>query len=324
MPNKGERNFCICHYSSSAICGVIDDESHLVLGKIIDTNFGVGQAEYEVKIIEDIMGSIPSDTIYVIGSDGFNCSNFFGVQVDTLLFNLFSYSYNNYYSDEGCGHHQLQYSSDTLSGYIYPGVYELSYEEFLADLQKCIETSMYAYVSGDIISGLTGNPIIDLELNIDGFGYDTHTNYAGRYHTGNARFDIDSGILSSISPTSNREILRGVSTLDLIKIKKHLLGIEVFSSPYELIAADVDGNKIISTNDLINIQKVILNISEEFPIGKGWEFIRSGYEFPNSNNPWFEEYPTSSREYNLEYDDYWVFDNVDFTAVKLGDVDGSI
>ena len=43
-----------------------------------------------------------------------------------------------------------------------------------------------------------------------------------------------------VQPTKNTEHLNGVSTLDLILIQRHILGLELMASPYQLIAADIN------------------------------------------------------------------------------------
>jgi hypothetical protein len=46
----------------------------------------------------------------------------------------------------------------------------------------------------------------------------------------------------------------GVSTLDMVQIQKHLLGIVPFTDPYQFIAADVNNSQSVSTIDLVEIR----------------------------------------------------------------------
>jgi hypothetical protein len=82
----------------------------------------------------------------------------------------------------------------------------------------------------------------------------------------------------------------GVSTLDLVKIQKHLLGIETINNPYDLIAADANNSQNVSAIDLVELRKLILGIYTELPANKSWRFVDEGYQFADATNPWpFEE-----------------------------------
>ncbi len=55
------------------------------------------------------------------------------------------------------------------------------------------------------------------------------------------------------------------SSLDLILIQKHLLGIQPFQTPYQILAADTNNNGSASAIDLIELQKCLLGIYSELP-----------------------------------------------------------
>ncbi|WP_298507312.1 dockerin type I domain-containing protein [uncultured Kordia sp.] len=61
------------------------------------------------------------------------------------------------------------------------------------------------------------------------------------------------------------EWINGVTTFDLIKINKHLLGIEVFTELWQYLAADVNGDGAVSTLDAIILRKLIANTTTELP-----------------------------------------------------------
>ncbi|MEO5905752.1 MAG: hypothetical protein ABIQ11_03445, partial [Saprospiraceae bacterium] len=75
-----------------------------------------------------------------------------------------------------------------------------------------------------------------------------------------------------IVPKRNDQHRNGVSTLDLVRIQKHLLGKQLFESPYQYIAADATNNQQVSAIDLIEIRKLILGIYSEFPNNQSWRF----------------------------------------------------
>jgi hypothetical protein len=144
------------------------------------------------------------------------------------------------------------------------------------------------------------------------------------------------------NPTDeNYDYLNGVSTLDVVRITKHILGIEELQSPFQKIAADVNNSGTITTLDLIRIRKLILNIDLEFSDVDSWRFVPALGELDGGFWSDFYEDPFSAvwaapdgsaRPYPayLEKVDinsaspYTFYDKVwSFYAVKSGDVDGS-
>ncbi|HEY3386457.1 MAG TPA: T9SS type A sorting domain-containing protein [Saprospiraceae bacterium] len=122
----------------------------------------------------------------------------------------------------------------------------------------------------------------------------------------------------TIKPQRLDQPRNGVSTLDLVRIQKHLLGKELFDSPYQYIAADANNNQQLSAIDLIEIRKLILGIYTEFPVNESWRFVDKNYLMANPQNPWpFDE------EINIQYEGVSV-SGLDFVAVKVGDVNNSV
>jgi hypothetical protein len=64
----------------------------------------------------------------------------------------------------------------------------------------------------------------------------------------------------TITPDRNDQHRNGVSTLDLVRIQKHLLGVEPFTSPYQYIAADANNTQAVSAIDLVEIRRLLLGI----------------------------------------------------------------
>ncbi len=121
-----------------------------------------------------------------------------------------------------------------------------------------------------------------------------------------------------IIPKRLDEPRNGVSTLDLVRIQKHLLGIEPFTSPYQYIAADANNNQQVSVIDLIEIRKLILGIYHEYPNNDSWRFVDKNYVIPDPTHPWpFEEV------IQLQYDGTSQ-SGLDFMGVKIGDVNNSV
>lgn len=122
-----------------------------------------------------------------------------------------------------------------------------------------------------------------------------------------------------MSAQMNDDIAKGISTLDLVFIQRHILGMQYFNNPYNAIAADIDGNEKINSVDLVNLRKVILGTLTELPNQqKSWRFIPANHSFPNMNEPWplVDRYNYPNFSQNLT--------NQNFIAVKTGDVNNSI
>ena len=106
----------------------------------------------------------------------------------------------------------------------------------------------------------------------------------------------------------------GVSSLDIVKLQKHLIGLVPFTTPYQYIAADVNNSQTVSAIDIVELRKLILGIYTEFPDNKSWRFVANNYEFSNPFNPWpFDE------QLILNVDSSLVIQE-NFTGIKIGDL----
>ena len=122
-----------------------------------------------------------------------------------------------------------------------------------------------------------------------------------------------------VVPMKNTDPLNGISTLDLVYIQRHILGLEKIESPYKLIAADINKSDAITAIDLIELRKLILGINQEIPTNLSWRFIEAEFEFVEPNNPWVSELPESYYIPQLVKSE-----KVDFIGVKIGDVNNSV
>ena len=50
----------------------------------------------------------------------------------------------------------------------------------------------------------------------------------------------------------------GVTTYDRILITQHILGVKSLGSPYQILAADVNRSRSVTTLDLIQLRKIAL------------------------------------------------------------------
>jgi hypothetical protein len=135
------------------------------------------------------------------------------------------------------------------------------------------------------------------------------------------RFQFDflrEGYDYSVVPQLDKDHLNGISTFDLVLMSQHILGLKRFQSPYQMIAADVNRSGGITTLDLIQLRKLILNLEVDFPNNTSWRFIRADYEFPDPQDPWSAPFPESGNLNNLQGTVA-----TDFVAIKIGDVNYS-
>ena len=175
------------------------------------------------------------------------------------------------------------------------------------------------YVSGRV-SALNGNncktAITNWQINPNSSGSVGLDSLTGRY-----KFKPDSTLTSGVltlGVSKNDNVRDGISTIDIIQIQKHILGISLLSSPYKLIAADVSKSGAITGFDIIELRKIILYITDTFPNNKSWRFIDSRYAFPDPTNPWTMVFPEIFPPINLPLTSN--IDTIDFVGVKIGDV----
>ncbi len=112
----------------------------------------------------------------------------------------------------------------------------------------------------------------------------------------------------------------GVTTSDLIKIQKDILGTELMST-YKLLACDVNNSNTLTTLDMIRIRKLILTVTPDFGAGSvaSWQFFSAAQTFPDPLSPWS---PTP-RNNIFTFDMEAGFRLPDFIAVKSGDANGN-
>lgn len=120
-----------------------------------------------------------------------------------------------------------------------------------------------------------------------------------------------------VFPEKNDDLLNGVSTADIIEIQRHILGIDPFGDPLDLLSADINKSGHVSAKDLTELRKAILGLNKQFPNNKSWRFIPEGYIFQDPMNPWDCE--EAIELYQVE-NDQW---SKNFTGIKVGDLNGN-
>jgi hypothetical protein len=124
----------------------------------------------------------------------------------------------------------------------------------------------------------------------------------------------------TVEPNKDNDYKNGVSTLDLVQIQKHLLGIKPLGSPYKMIAADANDSRSITAVDLIELRKLILGIYSELPNNESWRFVDKSYTFPDPYNPWEQVWPEEITLNPLALG----MNHADFYGIKIGDVNNTV
>lgn len=117
----------------------------------------------------------------------------------------------------------------------------------------------------------------------------------------------------------NDNASNGVSTLDIIILRRHILDIAQLNDPYKMLAADVNNSGSLSTLDIIQIQRIVLNQETTFPNVPSWRFVRANHVFTNPNNPWLNPPVFTNHRFTFQGS----LPNAGFIAIKSGDLNGS-
>jgi hypothetical protein len=154
--------------------------------------------------------------------------------------------------------------------------------------------------------------IEDAEIEINGGLFNQTTDASGAF-----TFDLPAGGDYSLVPALDADADNGVTTFDIVLITRHILGVELFNSAYQMIAADANNSQTVTTLDAVAIRKVILQLEDSFPNNTSWRFVDGAHVFTDVMNPW--GFPEVVNINNLATDQL----AVDFTGIKVGDVNGS-
>ena len=131
-------------------------------------------------------------------------------------------------------------------------------------------------------------------------------------------FDLIENVDYLITPEKNDDHLNGITTADIVLIQKHILGLQPITSPYTLIAADVNNDCKVNGTDIIQIRKLLLGKynNDEFPNNTSWRFVESDFAFPNPLAPC--DFNEETDIFNLSSDQ-----SHDYIAAKIGDINQS-
>ncbi len=155
---------------------------------------------------------------------------------------------------------------------------------------------------------------VQVQLN-GGITSSTATATTGSYQFANLPIGMD----YTVTPSLNNSPLNGVTTFDLLLINQHILGSVLLDSPYKLIAADANRSGAVTVSDIVELRKLILHVIDNLSNNTSWRFVDGSYAFPNPTNPFAQVFPEVCNINDLAPSSA----NVNFKAIKVGDVNGT-
>jgi hypothetical protein len=155
------------------------------------------------------------------------------------------------------------------------------------------------------VNSLSGTPLDDVTIVAnDG---QTLTNNFGAYQIGGVVGE--SFVLSAAKDVDPRI---GLSSIDLVIMQRHLLGIQTFDNPFMRVAADINRDGIVDLVDFVQLRALILGRREMYPVGSPWRFVAENWD--GDGNP--------NEEIVLSELASCSFDH-DFVGLRLGDLNDS-
>ncbi|MFZ1515132.1 MAG: dockerin type I domain-containing protein, partial [Saprospiraceae bacterium] len=122
-----------------------------------------------------------------------------------------------------------------------------------------------------------------------------------------------------VVPKSTKEDLEGIDVYDAIVLLRHVLGSQKITSPYKILAADVNNDGQITHADFDLLYSIINGTKSLNQIPRKWRFVPTAYNFQSPTNPLAENIP----EYIIYKSLKSSMEHSDFIAIKIGELDDS-
>ena len=161
-----------------------------------------------------------------------------------------------------------------------------------------------------------GSMLQDIEVELGGADASDMTAEDGHYAFDHVPF----GQSYEIEPSREVDNTDGITSMDLVVLLKHILGVEKIEDPYLYMAADLDGSGHVSVNDLLDLKEIVLKKHHELPTETTWKFVDAGYVFGNMNDPLAGTVPGSYTIGSFDQD----MNDLNFIGVKVGDLTGDV
>jgi len=182
-------------------------------------------------------------------------------------------------------------------------------------------TNIQRVIQG-VLSYATNYPSLNpSDLRLAGVGVGLSGDGSQRTQTaadGSYSFTVYAGGNFTVTPDlpASDPPVNGITTTDIVLIRRHILNVGKLSSPYKLLSADVNGSESVTTSDVVKLRQLILGLTNSLPAGL-WRVVPSDYVFPDVQNPWGAP---EGRSYTNLVENRT---GQDFLAIKMGDVNNS-
>ena len=276
--------------------------------------------DYQLVIEGSAQGEILSDTLpfQVLTLPEANFS--FSIEGQSVLFSQISTGADSFRWEFGDGVGSTAENPQHL--YSQTGLFQvcLYVSNSCGEDSICQSLSLSGDVSGLLslsgnIATPTGEGISRVQVELTGSRSRVDsTNESGQYAFSN----LPRGQAYQVRPSLYLDYEEGISTLDILLIRQHLLGRKELDAPHYLIAGDVDGSKSVSISDILWLRQLILDRVQVFPNNMpSWFFYPQSFDFSEIESPFlapdsisFSELETSISQGN-------------FIGGKVGDVSGN-
>jgi hypothetical protein len=169
-----------------------------------------------------------------------------------------------------------------------------------------VGTEQSAAIAGVVVTLTTPDTVLTDTTGMDGF-------YTFE--------ELPAGATYSLALSKNAgSLTNGVTTADIIRIRRNILAIESLAGPYKFFAADVNASGGVSTTDIIHLSRAILALSDTFPGVESWQFFPADFVFEDAQSPLSETIPRPYVIENLAADG---ITDVSFIGIKSGDVNNN-
>ncbi len=171
----------------------------------------------------------------------------------------------------------------------------------------------------DCLGALNGGlPNVDVNISesngIDGFGCSTLTDSYGDFDC-----DVVEELDYRVTPKNESDRLCGITELDFVIIRNFILTLTCFDHIWQLLAADINQNGMISSLDLVALQNAVLANPISWP---SWTFVP--VDQYNGMYPDLCENDVPAYDRYIDVADVTAdVSDLDFVGIKMGDVNAT-
>jgi len=161
-----------------------------------------------------------------------------------------------------------------------------------------------------------GSMIEEVTVTLEGHDAQDMTGSDGEY----SFITVPFGEEYTVRPERQAVSTEGITTMDLVVLLKHVIGVETIDDPYLYLAADVDNSGNVSVNDLLALKDIVLRNYHSLPTSVSWKFVDADFAFNDLDNPMSdpvpEVYPIAIFSQDMP--------DLNFVGVKVGDLTGDV